>query len=66
MSLQNFFTKMESFSTTKQAILYLILIALALMILEPVFAYFVVSVKKRELERKMKREKGSETKKNQP
>ncbi|MFD1672873.1 hypothetical protein ACFQ5M_12240 [Agrilactobacillus yilanensis] len=55
MSLNDFIAKAQTFNTAEQAVLYFIIIALALMLLEPLFAFFVVTMKKKELERHKKR-----------
>lgn len=52
MSFNDFAARIQTFNTAEQAVLYFILIALGLMIIEPIFAYFVVSMKKRDLERR--------------
>ena len=61
MSFNDLMARVQTFNTGERAVLYFIIIALALMIIEPLFAFFVVTLKKKDLERHGNRKKRTKT-----
>ncbi|GAF41399.1 hypothetical protein FC83_GL002274 [Agrilactobacillus composti DSM 18527 = JCM 14202] len=66
MSIADIITRFNSFNSGQQAVFYLIIGAIILMILEPFMAYFIVTLKKRELDKQLAAKKANLKVQNQP
>ncbi len=59
MSIADIIARFNSFNSGQQAVFYLIIGAIILMILEPFMAYFIVTLKKRELDKQLAAKKAN-------